>query len=189
MIRMKTHADAAAEAWLHDVVRALALFAVLCATGCAAYQIGTPSLYDQSIRTVYVPVFESDSLRRGLAEWLTEAVIKEIELKTTYKVVGDPMADSILTGRIITQTKRILVESPTDQPREVETPFTVRVQWARRSGAPLTPSASLPLDPSLIHFQQRATLVPEAGQSIATAHQTTIQRLAEQIVGTMEAPW
>lgn len=158
-------------------------------TGCAAYHIGTPTLYDQSIRTVYVPVFQSDSLRRGLAEWLTEAVVKEIELKTTYKVVGDPMADSILTGRIITETKRILVESPTDQPREVETPFTVQVRWATRSGTPLAPTAAIPLDPALIQFQQRATLVPEAGQSIATAHQRTIERLAEQIVGTMEVPW
>ncbi len=164
-------------------------FVVVCATGCAAYHIGAPTLYDQSIRTVYVPMFESDSLRRGLAEWLTEAVVKEIELKTTFKVVGDPMADSILTGRIISETKRILVESPTDQPREVETPFTVRVRWATRSGTPLTPPATFALDPSLIQFQQRATLVSEAGQSIATAHQMTIERLAAQIVGTMEVPW
>ena len=35
----------------------------------------------------------------------------------------------------------------------------------------------------------QAYLVPEMGQSSATAQQVAIDRLAEQIVGLMEAPW
>ena len=34
-----------------------------------------------------------------------------------------------------------------------------------------------------------SNLIPEAGQSVATAQQQAIERLAQQIVGTMEAPW
>ena len=62
----------------------------LLASGCAAYRFGAASLYPPDIQTVYVPVFESNSFRRNLSELLTEAVCKEIELKTPYKVVGTP---------------------------------------------------------------------------------------------------
>jgi hypothetical protein len=34
-----------------------------------------------------------------------------------------------------------------------------------------------------------ANVVPEVGQSIATAQQQAISRLAQQIVGLMEKPW
>ena len=54
--------------------------------GCAGYQMGNRSLYRTDLRTVHVPMFQSDSLRPDLGEWLTEAVIKEIELRTPYKV-------------------------------------------------------------------------------------------------------
>ena len=40
------------------------------------------------VSTVYVPMIESGSYRRDLGERLTEAVAKQIELKTPYKVVG-----------------------------------------------------------------------------------------------------
>src|SRR5687768_8924245 len=65
--------------------------------GCAGYQLGQRSLYRPDIRTVHVPVVQSDSYRRYLGERLTEAVVKQIELKTPYKVVGSDSADSVLS--------------------------------------------------------------------------------------------
>jgi hypothetical protein len=41
----------------------------------------------------------------------------------------------------------------------------------------------------LVNFQSSADLIPEVGQSVATSQQQAIQRLAQEIVGTMEAPW
>src|SRR5687767_8614231 len=90
----------------------------LCLTGCAGYQMGNRTLYSPDIRTVYVPMFESNSFRRGLGERLTEAVVKEIELKTPYKVVGSPNADSVLSGIIVSETKRVTVENAFDDPRQ-----------------------------------------------------------------------
>lgn len=157
--------------------------------GCAGYQIGNQALYVPDISTVYVPIFESDSFRRNLGERLTEAVIKEIELKTPYKVVGNPNADSILTGRLIFDTKRVLVENNMDLPRQTERFFLVKVSWVDRQGNLLRNPAQAPLSPNLISIGQATTLVPEAGQSIATAGQEGIERLATQIVAMMEAPW
>ena len=73
--------------------------AAVAITGCAGYQLGSQSLYPPDIHTVYVPIIESDSFRRYLGERLTEAVCKEIDEKTPYKVVGDSSADSVLTAQ------------------------------------------------------------------------------------------
>src|SRR5262245_54370855 len=70
------------------------LLSALC--GCTNYRAGNQTLFRTDIRTVYVPVFQSDSYRRNLGEWLTEAVIKEIETKSPYKVVHTSDADSVL---------------------------------------------------------------------------------------------
>jgi len=174
------------------VVLGLALLGMLPTVvgGCAGYQVGNAQLYRPDIQTVYVPMFQSASLRPGLGERLTEAVIKEIELRTPYKVVGSPeKADSILTGRIVSETKRTVVENPYDDPREIATRFQVEVQWIDNRGRSLTTEETVPVPPELTSVVAETTFVPEVGQSLATAQQAAIQRLASQIVGMMENPW
>lgn len=169
---------------------ALALVALTIAGGCAGYRVGNATLFRPDIETVYVPVFQSSSLRPGLGERLTEAVIKEIELRTPYKVVGSlERADSILTGRIVSETKRTVVENPYDDPREVATRFQVEVQWIDQRGRTLSAEETIPVPPELSTVVAETTFVPEVGQSLATAQQAAIQRLAAQIVGMMENPW
>jgi hypothetical protein len=158
-------------------------------SGCAGYRLGNDTLYPAGIHTVYVPVFSSASFRRHLGERLTEAVIKEIEWKTPYKVVGTSNADSILSGRITGETKRVLVENRYDEPREAEVNLQVQVQWLDRQSNLIRQMEPVPVPPELVTISDSATLIPEVGQSIAVAHQQAIQRLAEQIVSMMEAPW
>lgn len=158
-------------------------------TGCATpYQIGNHSLYPQDVRTVYVPVFDSDSFRRNLGERLTEAVMKEIENKTPYKVVSTSSADSILSGRIVGETKRVVAENRYDDTRQLDASLQVEVSWIDRSGGILY-EGSVTLPPELSLVSSSARFLPEYGQSGATAQQQAIQRAAEQIVGMMEAPW
>ena len=157
--------------------------------GCAGYQVGTRSLYAPNIATIYVPMFDSDSFRPNLGQWLTEAVVKQIELQTPYKVVDSITADSVLTGRILSATKNVRIEDPYDNPRDIEVAFSVEATWVDRHGGLIRPPASIALPAALIHFGQTSNLVPEGGQSIATANQEAIARLAEQIVSAMEVPW
>lgn len=157
--------------------------------GCAGYQIGNQSLYPAHIRTVYVPMFGSISYRRNLGERLTEAVQKEIELKTPYKVVDDPGADSILTGKIIGETKRVVVGSRTGDARELQVNLRVEVSWIDRQGQLIRQADSIPLEPATTDVSGSGNVVPEIGHSIASAHQQAISRAAEQIVALMEAPW
>ena len=158
-------------------------------SGCASYGVGPRGIYPAEIRTVYVPVFESASFRRSVGERLTEAVIKEIELKTPYKVVPDARADSVLSGAIIGDTKRLLVTSPTDEPRLSELFLEVQVSWTDRTGQILRAPDVVPIPPELVTVGATAKVVPEVGQSIATSQQLAIDRMARQIVALMEAPW
>ncbi|MHC4589853.1 MAG: LPS assembly lipoprotein LptE, partial [Planctomycetota bacterium] len=65
-----------------------------CAAGVsAALTIG-------GIKTVAVHVFENDTYERDVEFELADALIKEIEARTPYKVTSDKRADTILTGRI-----------------------------------------------------------------------------------------
>jgi hypothetical protein len=157
--------------------------------GCAGYQVGAGSLYAPDVATVYVPMIESDSYRRDLGERLTEAVVKEIELKTPYKVVDTPDADSVLSARLIRDTRRTLVENAFDDPRLLENELHAEVTWLNRRRLPIVPMQTLALPPDLVLINQTSNLIPEVGQSVASQQQQAIERLAQQIVSTMEAPW
>ena len=167
----------------------LSLLSLCFAVGCASYQVGSGTLYAPDITTVYVPMIESASYRRDLGERLTEAVIKEIELTTPFKVVGTPDADSILSARLVSDTKRVILENQNDDPRALEMAVNVEITWLNRRRQPLEAPQRIGLPRELLTIANNSTLVPEAGQSVATAEQQAIQRLAQQIVSTMEEPW
>ncbi|MBN2579406.1 MAG: LptE family protein [Pirellulales bacterium] len=163
---------------------------ILVFSGCAAYQIGNETLYPQGIRTVYVPMFESGSFRPYLGERLTEAVMKEIEAKTNYKVVSDcDQADSVLSGRIIGETKNVLIYSLSGDPRQLQSQLRVTVSWVDRRGRVLRDGHVVPLPNELTDVSGTGNFVPELGQSGATSQQEAINRVAQQIVGLMENPW
>ncbi|QDS97855.1 LPS assembly lipoprotein LptE [Adhaeretor mobilis] len=163
--------------------------AVTVLSGCASYRIGNETLYAPDIVTVYVPMIQSDSFRRDLGERLTEAVVKEIELKTPFKVVGTPDADSVLSIHLARDTNRVTIENPNDDPRSIELNLAAQVTWLNRRRVPLQPISAVPLPPELLPISQTGTLITAVGQSVASAQQLAIQRLAERIVATMEESW
>jgi hypothetical protein len=162
-------------------------------SGCATYRFGNNTLYAPNVRTVYVPMVQCDSFRTtpavDIGERLTEALCKEIEKRTPFKVVGSAEgADSVLTARIVADTKRMVIESPTDQSRFVEMNYQTIVTWADRGGTVIA-SGDVPLPAATVDVGQAAALVPEYGRSVASTQQEAIVKLAQQIVGLMEEPW
>jgi len=165
------------------------LTAMLGLAGCAGYQIGRGGLYRPDVRTVHVPVAQSDSYRRYLGERLTEAVVKEIELRTPYKVVDSASADSVLNIRLVSDSKKVLSNNRFSEPRDIETDFFVQLNWIDRRGDLIMSNDNLPTAPLMVNLGQQTNFVPEAGQSLVTAQQEAIQKLASQIVGQMELAW
>jgi hypothetical protein len=119
--------------------------------------------YDPNIRTVYVPIFENRTFRRGIEQELTMAVVRAIEQNTPFKVVSDcDKADTELRGTITAFTKGILNRNQLNEVREAETIMTVEVVWrdrrtgeilsgpARRAGDLLPPPAMIDIAPGTV---------------------------------------
>ncbi len=164
-------------------------FLLLPVSGCATYRFGNASLFRPDIRTVYVPVIRNETFRHDLGVRLTEAVIREIETRTPYKVTGDPNADSTLTCRFNSETKRVLTETTSDDPRALDAAIGVQAAWVSRGGELLMQNMVVPQGDLAISFTQDSRFVPEAGQSIDTATQQAITQLASRIVSQMEMRW
>ena len=135
-------------------------------------------------------MIESDSFRRDLGERLTEAVVKEIELKTPYKVVGTPDADSVLAARLVGDTKRVIVENQNDDPR------ASKLRPVRRGHLVQPPPRAAGAAErrfrcrrSFVPIARRRRCCPKRASRSPAQQQQAIQRLAEQIVATMEEPW
>ena len=198
--------------WVLVLVGGIALAAPGCEEGGNFTILGytTRPNYDTSIRTVRVPIFKNltmrDSTREGLEFQLTQAVIREIGLKTPYRVVGgDCDADTELTGTITAFTKVPINRDQLNEVREAETTLTVEVTWRDlRTGEILSQPRTRP-DPIPVLADQPpgtgqqstapvvlssvASFVPEVGSTITTARQDNVNKLAVQIVSMMEKPW
>ena len=161
---------------------AAAVAALLIATGGCGYSLRPP--YDTNVRTIYVPVFKSMTFRRDLNLQLTEAVIKEIEKRTIYKVVGAPEgADSTLEGIVTYDLKNLMVENPNNLPRQLTMMLTISVKWIdNRPGVPKK-------DTYPTFFFESVADYPELGETTTAAYEKLVQKLARDIVNTMEEPW
>ena len=158
-------------------------------TGCAGYRFGTRSLYRNDIRTVHIPIIKSDSFRPELGVQLTEALQKELERRTPYKIGEFATADSIMNCRLTSENKQVVGETGTDESRLLRSAIAVEVSWVDRRNIPLIETRFLPPGETTFYFSENTDFVPEAGQSIGTANQRVIERLANHIVDQMESRW
>ena len=178
------------------------------------YRFG--SNFDPSIRTVAVSIFhnisEQTSPNRNLEADLTQAIIREINNRPGLRVVSDPAsADSELTGTLVSVNKLLLNRNQQNQWRDGEILLIANVVWKARDGRVLSnrrrpPVAILDVpafDPNVppavvepvkenevpVTVVANGRLVPELGETNATAQQIAIRQLARQIVNLMEEPW
>lgn len=153
--------------------------------GCG-YVVGQN--YSADLRTVDVPIFENQTYRRDIEFQLTEAVHREIINRTPYKLVRGSSADTRLKGKILDVRKDVLGETMQDDPRELQLSYMVRVTWEDLRNGQLLSQQEVPLAPAEIPLVGQSEMAPEVGQSLATATQDTVTRLASRIVDMMEVP-
>ncbi len=156
-------------------------------TGCAGYMVGGE--YAPDIRTVHVPTFTTDSYRRGFELQLTDAVQKQIQSRTPYRLTKGPGADSRLTGHIVEVRKDVLTETRFDDPRELQLSLAVEVRWEDLRSGQVLASRQMPLNGDAVQLLAHSEYAPELGHSLATATQDVTESLARQIVSMMEVPW
>jgi hypothetical protein len=86
--------------------------------------------YDPNIHTVRLKIFKNTTFYRGLEFELAEALTREIEQKTPFKVVGgDCDADTELSGTIGNYSKNVINRNQLNEVREAQTVLGVEVVW------------------------------------------------------------
>ena len=169
--------------WMSRPVVGSFALVVLVATmvGCG-YTTRPP--YPDHVRTVSVRMFENRSFERGVEYDLQEALVKEIELRTPYKVAAEASADTQLSGSISdVDRQRLSRRRGSGVVEGLEYQVTVDFDWAdSRSGDLLRQRRG---------FQAVGRYVPTApiGEQAEVGRHSAVQRLAELIVSTMRDDW
>ena len=163
------------------------LVAAALLAGCAADPAegwSTASVWSTDVRTVAVSMFENSTFNRDFAFEFMDALIKEIEARTPYKVTARGRADTIVTGRIHSVDLAELSKSSlTGLSEEVTVSVTIDLTWTDlRTGETL-------LD--LESFTSHSLFVPSnpTREPIELGEFGVAQRLARDIVTEMQADW
>jgi len=156
-------------------------FAAVSLTGCNEYS--TELLYPENISTVYVEMFDSKSLYRGIEYELTDALAKRIEANTPYKIVSDrSKADTVIGGYISSAQRGVLTtERETGRALEKEATLHAIVEWKDlKTGEMLISNKTVIASASYSEWQS---------QGFRYGYTLSANRLAEKIVELMEKPW
>ena len=162
---------------------------ILAAAGLSGCGYAVGPAYDGEVRTVYVETFESDLYRRNLEFQLTEAIQRQIQTQSPIRLMSEENADTKLSGRIIGAKKRVLGQSGFDEPRQLEADLRIQVTWEDLRTGDLLKQQEVALTPDVINLLSEGNFAPEVGQSLATADQIALAKMAREIVQMMEAPW
>jgi hypothetical protein len=158
----------------------IALLAVTVA-GCGYHH---QELFPTQVRTISVPIFQNRTFYQGVEFDLTEALIKEIQLRTPYKVVPPELADTVLLGAVVAVDQRLLsVTRRGGLPQEMEARITVDFEWKNARDATILADRK--------GFGAIGRYIPAkpVGETFATAQHQAVQQLAGDIVSAMRADW
>jgi outer membrane lipopolysaccharide assembly protein LptE/RlpB len=88
------------------VFGSLGLGALLPLSGCGYHTAGSATHIPGNVRTIAVPVFATHTQAYHTEMALTQAVVRELNTRTRYRVLTDASADAdaVLSGTILNQT-------------------------------------------------------------------------------------
>ena len=144
------------------------------------------SPYSSAVRTVAVPMWNRGRMvyTRNLEMRLTEAIVKNIELLTPYKVTDASRADTRLSGAIDLIEQQITsFNTDTGLPREKMITLTVSFVWKDlRTGKELVKRTN---------FRETGVFLPSPplDEDLFQGTEDTIDRLARRIVEELETEW
>jgi hypothetical protein len=133
---------------------------------------------------VAVPLFENRSFYRDLERDVSEALIRELELRTPYKVVPVDRADTVLKGTITAVDQSRMSRRPDGGlPQEEELRIRVNFEWQDLRRAKLLRERR--------GFSAVGRYVPaiEVGEPYQLAAHRAAQDLARAIVAAMGESW
>ncbi len=115
----------------------LATAFLFAAIGCGYHTAGSATHIPANVRTVAVPVFATHAQAYHTEMALTQAVVRELNTRTRYRVLTNAQgdADATLRGTVLTQTSVPLTyDSTTGETSSYLLTITVKVVLTARDG-------------------------------------------------------
>jgi len=115
--------------------RATLLAAVLwlaCAPGCGVYSASSGRVQEERKR-VFVAFLENETAEANLGVELTDAIVQALQADNTLKVVGEEMADSVISGRVLRYTLREMATRPDLTVNEYQVQIAVALTFTIRT--------------------------------------------------------
>jgi len=162
-----------------------ALFPACASDPAAGYSF--ESTYDQSVRTISVPIFQNDTFNIGVETELTEAIISELRRTTPWDVMPERPGgggDTTLSGVVRkVELTRLSTSRTTGLVEEEVVSVEVDFDWRdNRTGE---------VRLSRRRFAAGGAFVPSrpSGERIDVGQREAIQQLARDIVGELRGSW
>ena len=113
----------------------LCVAVVACLAGCAYHVAGRGTRLPSSVKTIAVPALENRTARYRIEQRLTEALVRELLARTSYRVVSDPAAaDAVLRGEITgLESSAVLFDTATGRATTMLVTVRVAVRLEERA--------------------------------------------------------
>jgi hypothetical protein len=119
------------------MLRKLLLASLVAVSGCGYHTAGSATHIPGGVQTIAVPIFATHTQAFHTELVLTQAVVRELNTRTRYRVVTQEVADAdaTLSGTVLTQTAVPLTyDSTTGQTSSYLLTITAKVVLTARDG-------------------------------------------------------
>ena len=183
----RSHSIVTCRAWCAQGLMLATVVALVGLAGCATDPTKGYSfspVHDTQVRTIAVPLFKNETYTSGIEVRLTEAIIKEIQRSTPWRVVRSSNAATTLVGAVTATTYTQLArQRETGLTQEEAVTITVQFDWTdNRSGETLV---------SRRGFSALASFVPHrgVGEPVERGESAAIDQLSRDIVAQLQSDW
>ncbi len=162
---------------------AIAMLAAGCSSDpTAGYAIGTS--FDRDIETIHVPIFANDTYTRGIEVLLTDAIIKEIQARTPWRVTGARQAQVVLSGEIIdVELRRLSTARTSGLTQEQGVGLTLAFELRETGSDDVVLSRS--------NFAATEAFIPSQGlqERLEFGQHAVIREIARDVVSELRSNW
>ena len=142
------------------------------------------SSYDTSISSVAAPLWENETFHHGLEARLTEAVVKEIQRVTPWRVAPSGEADTTLTGVLRrVEIRRLSTARTSGLAEELSVELTIDYTWkSGRTGKTLTARKGMRVVESFVPALG-------VGERVEIGELAAVDAAARAVVASMRSGW
>ncbi len=157
-------------------------------TGCGYHQVGAASHIPANVRTLAVPIFASKVQGYNTEVAFTQAVVRELNTRTRYRVVttGDGSnSDAVLRGTIVSETVAPLTyDASSGQTSSYLVSVTATVQLVAQDGKVLYSNDAFAWREQYQSTQDLAGFVQEDGAAVRRmAHDFAVAVVSDMLEG------